>query len=65
MNPLNSNVILHIEIKDLDLITKLNYLTSELSISLEDFILVALDKLINDINFVRDLRNFHLKQKEF
>lgn len=59
MKPLNANVTLNIEFKDLELISRLNHLTLELSIPLEAFIKVAIDRLLNDIQFIRDLRNFN------
>jgi hypothetical protein len=58
MNSLNTNVTLNIEFKDLELLSKLNYLTAELSISLNDFIIISLHKLISDIQFTRNLRNY-------
>lgn len=64
MKSLNANVTLNIEFKDLELISELNHLTLELSIPLEDFIKVAIDKLLNDIQFIRDLRNFNCEHKD-
>jgi len=58
MKQLNANVTINIEFKDLELLLKLNQLTLELSIPLEDFIKIALEKLLKDIQFIRDLRNF-------
>lgn len=49
MKSLNVNVTLNIEFKDLELISKLNQIILELSIRLEDFIKIAIDKLLNDI----------------
>ena len=64
MKQLNANTTLNIEFKDLELLSKLNQFASELSIPLEDFIKIALEKLLNDIQFIRDLRNFAQKKVE-
>ncbi len=56
MKSMNSQLILNVEINDVDLISKLNIFSQELSISLEDIILYSLEKLIYDIEFVRKLR---------
>lgn len=56
MNDINSKLILNIEIKNPDLISELNFITMELSLTFDEFILYSLNKLISDIKFVRDLR---------
>lgn len=56
MKSMNAQLILNVEINDVDLISKLNIFSQELSISLEDIILYSLEKLIYDIEFVRKLR---------
>lgn len=57
MNQINSKVILNIEIEDLELISKLNILSQELSISLNELVLDSIKKLIYDIEYIRKLRN--------
>ena len=56
MKSMNTQLILNIEINDIDLISKLNNFSQELSISLEEIILYSLEKLIYDIEYVRKLR---------
>lgn len=56
MNQINSKVILNIEIEDLELISKLNILSQELSISLNELVLDSIKKLIYDIEYIRKLR---------
>lgn len=65
MNQLDTNVIINIEFKDLELLSRINQITLELSILLEYFIKIALEKLLNDIQLIRDLRNFEKKNVEF
>lgn len=65
MNQLNANVILNIEFQDFELLSKLNQITLELSIPVECFIKIALEKLLDDVQLIRDLRNFEPKNVEF
>lgn len=58
MKNLKANITLNIEISDPQLMSKLNILCTEYSISLEDFITSSINKLIYDIEFLRKLRNF-------
>jgi hypothetical protein len=57
MKSLNVAPNIQIEFKDLELLSKINQITLELSIPLDVFITTALDKLLSDIQFVRELRN--------
>jgi len=57
MNQINSKVILNIEIEDLELISKLNILSQELSIELNELVLYSIKKIIYDIEYIRELRN--------
>lgn len=57
MKNIESKLILNIEINNLELVTQLNNLSEELNIELDDLILHAIQKMIYDIKFVRDLRN--------
>ncbi|WP_326512258.1 hypothetical protein [Clostridium intestinale] len=52
----NSKVILNIKIKDPDLISEFNIIAMEMSLSLDEFIINSINKLINDIKFIRQLR---------
>ncbi len=54
---LKSKVILNIEINDLDLISELNNISTELNISQEELIKASIEKLLKDIQYVRNLRN--------
>ena len=54
---LKSKVILNIEINDLDLISELNIISTELNISQEELIKASIEKLLKDIQYVRNLRN--------
>ncbi|MCI7443772.1 MAG: hypothetical protein MSA89_11955 [Clostridium sp.] len=54
---LKSKVILNIEINDLDLISELNTISIELNISQEELIKASIEKLLKDIQYVRNLRN--------
>ena len=55
---LKSKVILNLEINDLELISELNRISLELNISQDKLIESALKKLINDIEYVRQLKNY-------
>ncbi|NRT78413.1 hypothetical protein [Clostridium beijerinckii] len=53
MDKVNSKIILNIEIEDIELISKLNIFSQELSISLNNLVLESIKKLIYDIEFIR------------
>ena len=55
---LKSKVILNLEINDLELISELNRISLELDISQDKLIESAIKKLINDIEYVRQLKNY-------
>lgn len=55
---LKSKVILNLEINDLELISELNRISLELNISQDKLIESAIKKLINDIEYVRQLKNY-------
>lgn len=57
MDKVNSKIILNIKIEDIELISKLNIFSQELSISLNNLVLESIKKLIYDIEFIRLLRN--------
>ena len=54
---LKSKVILNLEINDLELVSELNRISLELNISQDKLIDSAIKKLINDIEYVRQLKN--------
>jgi hypothetical protein len=58
MKSLKANITLNIELSDSELMSKLNILCMEYSISLEDFITASINKLLYDIEFSRKLRNY-------
>ncbi len=55
---LKSKVILNLEINDLELVSELNRISLELNISQDKLIESAIKKLINDIEYVRQLKNY-------
>ena len=55
---LKSKVILNLEINDLELVSELNRISVELNISQDKLIESAIKKLINDIEYVRQLKNY-------
>ena len=57
MKTINSKIIINLEINDLDLISKLNILSQELSITIDELIMYSIEKMIYDIEYVRTLRN--------
>lgn len=57
MDSINSKIILNVEINNIDLISKLNILSQEMSRPLDDLILYSIEKLLFDIEFIRKVRN--------
>ena len=57
MEEISIKIVANIEITNLDLISKLNILSQELSLPIEELILEAINKLVVDIEFVRKLRH--------
>ena len=55
---LKSKVILNLEINDLELVSELNRISVELNLSQYKLIESAIKKLINDIEYVRQLKNY-------
>ena len=55
---LKSKVIFNLEINDLELVSELNRISLELNISQDKLIESAIKKLINDIEYVRQLKNY-------
>ncbi|GEM_PF-3534292 len=56
MNATNTKVILNITIEILDLLSKINDYSMEFSISLDDLILLALNKLFMNVDYIRSIR---------
>lgn len=57
MKDLKTTITLNIEINNQELLSRIDTICIELSISLEEFILYSIDKLLYDIKFVHNLRN--------
>ncbi len=57
MKTINSKIMVNLEINDFDLISKLNILSQELSITIDELIMYSIEKMIYDIEYVRRLRN--------
>ena len=57
MEEISIKIVANIEITNLDLISKLNILSQELSLPIEELILESINKLVVDIEFVRKLRH--------
>ena len=55
---LKSKGILNLEINDLELVSELNRISLELNISQDKLIESAIKKLINDIEYGRQLKNY-------
>ena len=56
MNLIKTSITINIVITDTELIAKIEVICTELSISLDQFMLFAINKLIYDIQFIRNLR---------
>ncbi|MDU6036931.1 MAG: hypothetical protein E6Y83_01185 [Clostridium butyricum] len=57
MKDIRSKIIINLEINNLDLISTINILSEELSITVDELIMCSIEKLIYDIEYVRRLRN--------
>jgi hypothetical protein len=64
MDKLESSVTLNIKINDLELLSAINNIMQEQTISMEDFILLAIDKLAYDVDFVHKLRTLEYKPRD-
>lgn len=62
MNDIKTSVTINITIDNIDLISEVNTICNELSLSLEQFISYSINKLIYDIHFVHDIRNIENKE---
>ena len=62
MEKLKASINLEVEINNTELLMKLNTVLAEQSLTLEQFILLAVNKLLYDIEFVRNLRKYQIKK---
>lgn len=59
MEDLKTSINLNIQFKNTDLLSQINTISMELSMTTEQFILSAINKLLYDIRFIRDLRTIN------
>ncbi|WP_411679601.1 hypothetical protein [Clostridium thailandense] len=59
MEDLKTRINLNIEFKNTELLSQINTISMELSMTTEQFILNAINKLLYDVRFIRDLRNMN------
>jgi hypothetical protein len=64
MSKLKSGIIINIEIPDLQVISDLNNICTELSITPDVFISKSIEHMLYDIQFVRSLRGYSKSDKE-
>ena len=57
MKDVNTKIILNVELENLELVAKLNIFSQELSLSIDELVLYSIEKLVNDIEYVRKLRH--------
>lgn len=57
MKEIETKIILNVEVKDIELVNNLTIITQELSLSMDEFVLYAIEKMLDDIKFIRNLRN--------
>lgn len=62
MNDIKTSVTINITINNIELISEVNTICNELSLSLEQFISYSINKLIYDIHFVHYIRNIENKE---
>lgn len=58
---IKSSIIINIEITDKELLSKIDTVCTELSLSLDQFMLYAINKLLYDIKLVHSLRSINNK----
>lgn len=56
---------MNLEFKNLEIISRVESMCVKLSITPEDFIVKAINKLLNDLEFVHNLRNYNEKKSSF
>ena len=57
MSDISAKIILNIEINNSSLLNKVTNLADELSLSMDEFVLYSINKLIYDIEYTRKLRD--------
>ncbi|MCD2346855.1 hypothetical protein [Clostridium guangxiense] len=62
MNDIKTSITINITIDNIELISEVNTICDELSLSLEQFISYSINKLIYDIRFVHAIRNIENKE---
>lgn len=62
MNDIKTSVTINITIDNIELISEINTICNELSLSLEQFISYSVNKLIYDIYFVHNIRNIERQE---
>ena len=58
MNELKASLNLDVEINNTDLLTELNAILAEHSLTLEQFILFSINKTILDIKYMNNIRDY-------
>lgn len=56
MKDLNSSANIKVDITNTELMLEINSICIELSLSLDQFITYAINKLLHDIKFIRDIK---------
>ena len=56
MKDLRTKITLNIELENCDLLSEINTISAELSLSLDQLVLFSINKLLSDIKFVNQLR---------
>lgn len=56
MKDLNSSITINVDITNTELMSEINTVCTELSLSLDQFITYSINKLLYDIKLVRSLR---------
>lgn len=59
---IKSSITINIEMDDNELLSKIDNICNELSLSLDQFILSAINKMIYDVEFVHKLRKINKKE---
>jgi hypothetical protein len=57
MSDITTKIILNIEINNSSLLNKVTNLADELSLSMDEFVLYSIKKLVYDIEYTRKLRD--------
>ena len=63
MKNLNSSVNIKVDITNIELLLEINTICIELSITLDQFITYAINKLLYDIKFVHNIRSIDKNER--